>query len=133
MENELIKEMEAYEKKDSAADLSIQDALIILGIYAANVDPGDCQEAVRRIVELARQQPEFLEISEAKKSTEERIHRYLNMMKDPSQSQSLIDQAVGTLSADMRQRAVDWMTTVCNAIGLTEASINKLNDVKAKL
>ena len=35
-------EKEAYEKKDST-DLSIQDALIILGVHAANIDPDDCQ------------------------------------------------------------------------------------------
>ena len=119
--------------EDTHGVLSIQDALIILGVYAANIDPDHCEEDVRQIVGLAQQLPEFIEISEDKKSTEKRIFLYMNRLQNPVQVKETIDQAVRVVAPDMKKRAIDWMVQICDTLGLREARMNKLNEIEVKL
>ena len=132
-DKESLKEIEVDERKEWATNLSIHDALIILGVYAADLDPDHCKEDVRLIVEFAQQQPEFIEISEDKKSTEKRIFLYMNRLQNPVQVKETIDQAVRVVAPDMKKRAIDWMVQICDTLGLREARMNKLNEIEVKL
>ena len=133
LEKELLKEIEVYNKKEFAADSSIQGALIALGVYVADIDPQDCREDVRRIVDLAHRQPEFLEISEDKEETERRVNYYIKAMQDPNELPEISDRAVGVVAQSHVQRAVDWMTRICIASGSTKANRKKLYEIEAKL
>lgn len=133
LDKELFKEIEIYEKKEFADDSSIQGALSALGVYVADIDPNDCREDVRLIVDLAHRQPEFIEISEDKEATKRRVYYYIEAMQDPNQLANIIDRAVHVVTQGLARRAVDWMTRICNESGSTEAKKKKLHEIEAKL
>jgi hypothetical protein len=133
LDKESFKEIDVYDKKKFATDASIQGALIALGVYVADIDPHDCRDDVRRLVDMARELPEFAEISEDEASTEKRIHYYIEALQNSDQSADIIDRAVRRVPPDAAQRAVDWLARVCEAAGATEAGVKKRDHILAKL
>jgi hypothetical protein len=130
---ESIQEIDAYEKKEPEVDISIQDALTALAVYVADIDPRNCSEDIKHMVEISKQQPEFLEIDEDEESAEKRMNRFINEMQDSSQAKKIIDRSIRIISPDMTQSVIDWVDRTCKAIGLTEARKMKLYEIKAKL
>jgi hypothetical protein len=130
---ESVVETQGQQEKESATGLSIEDAFIILGVYAADIDPNNCQEYVRLIVDLAQQQPEFMEISKDRESMEKRIHFYLNEMQTPDHAEANVNQAVRVVTSDLTQRVISWIVRICNTSGLTVSKMKKLNKINAKL
>ena len=82
--DEVKKEMNAYQK-GPFDDLSVQDALTIIVVCAAQMDPDDCEKDVRRIESIFENCPEF---DEKRKEIFARINTYVNSMQamDPQQA-----------------------------------------------
>ena len=134
LEKKFINKILTADGKNPATALSMQDALIILGVYIAHLDPNHCQEKVRRIVDLAKNQPEFRKISEDSESTEKRVYHYFNMMQTPEQTEALIVQAMEIVSSsDVSRSAVGWMRRICDTMGSTGLGVKRLNEIVEKL
>jgi hypothetical protein len=86
-------------------NLSLQDALIIIAMYAIQLDPAakDGQK-VRRIAELAKEHPLF---SEESGDIVARIHRVAKST-DMADLSHVVDQAVKSLTLKLRQTAFEW-------------------------
>ena len=77
LSNKIKMEIAAYQK-GPFEDLTIQDALTIIAVYAAQMDPGDCEQDVSRIEAIAESRPEFVE---KRKGILARINTYVNSMQ----------------------------------------------------
>ena len=82
--DEVKKEMNAYQK-GPFDDLSVQDALTIIVVCAAQMDPDNCEKDVRRIESIFENRPEF---DEKRKEIFTRINTYVNSIQamDPRQA-----------------------------------------------
>ena len=120
-------------QKQESCDFSIQNALIVLGVHAADIALDDCQKDIELIIGLSQQQPEFIKISEDRDVTDKRIYRYIHEMQDPARAEQIVDQAVRSIPSGMNHRVSDWMECICYEGGLTEATMKKLNEIEAKL
>jgi tellurite resistance protein len=86
-------------------NLSLQDALTIIAMYAAQLDPAaKDDEKVRRIAALAKKHPLFSEKSAAIVA---RIHRLAESV-DIADFPQAVDQAVKSLTLKLRQTAFEW-------------------------
>jgi hypothetical protein len=105
--DETKKEMAAYEK-GPFENLAVQDALIIIAVYAAQMDPQDCESDVERIEAIAESRPEFVE---KKAEIFARINTYVNAMRamDPQQA---VEIAADVLNAELKNRAFDFAAEV---------------------
>jgi len=86
-------------------NLSLQDALIIVAMYAIQLDPAakDDKKA-RRIADLAKEHPLF---SEESVDIVARIHRVIKST-DMADLPQAVDQAAKSLTLKLRQTAFEW-------------------------
>jgi len=70
-------EISAYQQ-DPFQDLTYQDALTIIAIYAAQIDPEDCQQDIRRAAKIILKHPEFEGCEEG---ISNRFNMYVNSMQ----------------------------------------------------
>ena len=86
-------------------NLSLQDALIIISMYAAQLDPAaKDNKKVKRIADLAQKHPLF---SDESADVVARIHR----LADPAGSGDflqVVDHAVKSLTLKLRRTAFEW-------------------------
>ena len=100
LSNETKAEMAAYHS-GPFEDLTIQEALTIIAVYAAQMDPKNCADDVKRIVATAERLPEFV----AKK---ESIFSFLNKFTNSMQaidSQKAVEIAANGLTTELRKTA----------------------------
>jgi hypothetical protein len=98
--NEINKEIGAYEK-GPFEDLTIEDALTIIAVYAAQMDPQDCENDVKRIAAIAENHPEFIKKT---KGILARINTYANSMRamDPLKA---VETAADALNSEQKKTA----------------------------
>jgi hypothetical protein len=100
LSNETKAEMAAYHS-GPFEDLTIQEALTIIAVYAAQMDPKKCADDVKRIVATAERFPEFV----AKK---ESIFSFVNKFTNSMQaidSQKAVEIAANGLTTELRKTA----------------------------
>ena len=100
LSNETKNEMAAYHS-GPFEDLTIQEALTIIAVYAAQMDPKNCADDVKRIVATAERLPEFV----AKK---ESIFSFVNKFTNSMQaidSQKAVEIAANGLTTELRKTA----------------------------
>jgi hypothetical protein len=100
LSNETKAEMAAYHS-GPFEDLTIQEALTIIAVYAAQMDPKNCADDVKRIVATAERLPEFV----AKK---ESIFSFVNKFTNSMQaidSQKAVEIAANGLTTELRKTA----------------------------
>ena len=97
LSNETKKEMAAYQS-GPFEDLTIQEALTIIAVYAAQMDPEKCEDDVKRIVAAAKRLPEFVA---KKKSIFSFVNKFVNSMQaiDP---QKAVEIAANVLTPELR-------------------------------
>ena len=93
-------EMAAYQS-GPFEDLTIQEALTIIAVYAAQMDPKKCEDDVKRIVATAERFPEFVA---KKESIFSFVNKFINSMQamDP---QKAVEIASNGLTMELRKTA----------------------------
>ncbi|MEX1329447.1 MAG: hypothetical protein AB1Z29_21815, partial [Desulfobacterales bacterium] len=100
LSNETKNEMAAYQS-GPFEDLTIQEALTIIAVYAAQMDPKKCQDDVKRIVATAERLPEFVA---KKESIFSFVNKFINSMQ-AIDSQKAVEIAADVLNTEMRKTA----------------------------
>ena len=121
--------MAAYQKSPFE-DLTIQDALTLIAVYAAQTGPQDCEKDVKRIGNIAERRPEFVE---KKGNIFRRINKYMNSMQriDP---QKALEIACDVLNPKLKKIAFDIAAEVALPDKvLTAEKKTILNDIATKL
>lgn len=127
-EKEVTAEVKAYEK-DPLDDLTVQDAMTIVAIYAARVDPEDCEEDVERIKAILETYPAFRET----KDIVPRINIYINTMRSVTPIDTL-DLACTALQPEQKQTAFEIAARiVISDRPLTEEGKRILRTITSKL
>lgn len=128
--NDNIQEMAAYQK-DPFEDLATQDALTIIAVYAAQMDPEDCQEDIRRAADIIKRRPEF---EGCKEGVLSRFNKYVNSMQvvDP---QKALELAAGVLKNSQAKRSAFELAAevAITGAGLSEEKRGILENVADKL
>jgi hypothetical protein len=100
LSNETKNEMAAYQS-GPFEDLTIQEALTIIAVYAAQMDPKKCEDDVKRIVATAERFPEFVA---KKESIFAFVNKFINSMQ-AIDSQKAVEIAADVLNTEMRKTA----------------------------
>ena len=100
LSNETKKEMAAYHS-GPFEDLTIQEALTIIAVYAAQMDPKKCEDDVKRIVATAERLPEFVA---KKESIFSFVNKFINSMQTID-SQKAVEIAANGLTTELRKTA----------------------------
>ena len=82
-------------------DLTVQDSFAIIILYAAQLDPEDCEEDIDRIVAILNSDASF---SEGNLITRNSINKFLNSMEKVNPLNA-VERAAGMLTPELRQRA----------------------------
>ena len=101
------KEIAAYQSAP-LEDLTIQDALVIIAVYAAQIDPEDCRDGIQRIGGVL-EKCEFC--VEKKEGIFSRINKFANTMQaiDPLK---VVDIAAKILKPEVRETAFELSAEV---------------------
>lgn len=75
--NQTDEEITAYQQ-DPFQDLTYQDALTIIAVYAARIDPEDCQQDIRRAAKIILRHPKF---EGREEGISARFNMYVNSMQ----------------------------------------------------
>ncbi|MBW1695775.1 MAG: hypothetical protein JRH18_06500 [Deltaproteobacteria bacterium] len=97
---DIEKEMRAYEI-GPLEKLAVQDAVIIIAVYAAQIDPQNSEEDIKRIEALAEQCPLCVERKEGILS---RINRFVNLLRTID-SEKAIEAVIKVLDPESRKEA----------------------------
>jgi hypothetical protein len=100
LSNETKAEMAAYHS-GPFEDLTIQEALTIIAVYAAQMDPKKCEDDVKRIVATAERLPEFVA---KKESIFSFVNKFINSMQTID-SQKAVEIAANGLTTELRKTA----------------------------
>lgn len=100
LSNETKKGTAAYQS-GPFEDLTIQEALTIIAVYAAQMDPEKCEDDVKRIVAAAERLPEFVA---KKESIFSFVNKFINSMQ-AIDSQKAVEIAADVLNTEMRKTA----------------------------
>ena len=100
LSNETKNEMAAYQS-GPFEDLTIQEALTIIAVYAAQIDPKKCKDDVNRIVATADNLPEFVA---KKESITSFVNKFINSMQ-AMDSQKAVEIASNGLTMELRKTA----------------------------
>jgi hypothetical protein len=100
LSNETKNEMAAYHS-GPFEDLTIQEALTIIAVYAAQMDPKKCEDDVKRIVATAERFPEFVA---KKESIFSFVNKFINSMQ-AIDSQKAVEIAANGLTTELRKTA----------------------------
>ena len=101
------KEMKAYEL-GPLEKLAVQDAVIIIAVYAAQIDPENSEADIKRIEAIAERCPVCVEKKEGIFS---RINNFVNAMRtlDPEDA---IEAAIKILNPESRKQAFELAVEV---------------------
>jgi hypothetical protein len=100
LSNETKNEMAAYQS-GPFEDLTIQEALTIIAVYAAQIDPKKCEDDVKRIAATADRLPEFVA---KKESITSFVNKFINSMQGMD-SQKAVEIASNGLTMELRKTA----------------------------
>ena len=100
LSNETKKGMAAYQS-GPFENLTIQEALTVIAVYAAQMDPEKCEDDVRRIVATAERLPEFVA---KKESIISFVNKFVNSMQ-AIDSQKAVEIAANGLTTELRKTA----------------------------
>ena len=100
LSNETKNKMAAYHS-GPFEDLTIQEALTIIAVYAAQMDPKKCEDDVSRIVATAERFPEFVA---KKESIFSFVNKFINSMQTID-SQKAVEIAANALTTELRKTA----------------------------
>jgi hypothetical protein len=100
LSNETKKEMAAYQS-GPFEDLTIQEALTIIAVYAAQIDPKKCKDDVIRIAATVDRLPEFVA---KKESITSFVNKFINSMQ-AMDSQKAVEIASNELTTELRKTA----------------------------
>ena len=82
-------------------DLTVQDSFAIIVLYAAQLDPEDCEEDIDRIVAILNSDASF---SEGHLITRNSINKFLNSMEKVNPLNA-VERAARMLTPELRQKA----------------------------
>ena len=100
LSNETKKGLAAYQS-GPFENLTIQEALTIVAVYAAQIDPKKCEDDVKRIVATVDRFPEFVA---KKESITSFVNKFINSMQ-AMDSQKAVEIAVNGLTPELRKTA----------------------------
>ena len=110
--------------------LSLQDALILITVCAANIDGECCRNDVKRITDLAQSHPLF---QEKPKVTTKRVNWFSNQMINKGFGNA-VDIAVKTLTPELMETVFGWAAEIIiSKNGLTEGKKSFLEKLLMKL
>jgi hypothetical protein len=112
------------------SNLTLQDALIAITVYASQTDPANCEGDVNRIVALARNHELFNENSEA---TRARINKFVEHM-NADKSNRYVDLAAASLPSKLKKIAFSWAVELSlDQAGSLEEKQNRIDDLRIRL
>ena len=82
-------------------DLTVQDSFTIIALYAARLDPEDCEEDIDRIMAILNSDALF---SEEHTLTRKRINKFQNSMEKVTPLNA-VEKATKVLTPELRQKA----------------------------
>lgn len=128
--NKPRKEMNAYQK-GPFKDLTVQDALTIIVVCAAQMDPDDCEKDVRRIESIFENCPEF---DEKRKEIFSRINTYVNSIQVIN-PQQVVEIAANVLRhPELRNSAFELAAEAALPDGvITDEKKEILDNISARL
>jgi hypothetical protein len=130
LSDKLEKEIAAYET-DTFEDLSVQDALTIIAVFAAQMDPDHCEEDVSRIGAIEQNYPVFVE---TKGKILKRINKFVNSMTAAGGQLKAIDISREVLTPKLRKTAFELAVEVALSDKVLTAEKNAvLETLKTKL
>ena len=129
LSNETKKGMAGYQS-GPFEDLTMQEALTIIAVYAAQIDPEKCQDDVKRIVATAERLPEFVAKKESIFSI---VNKFINSMQ-AIDSQKAVEIAANGLTTEMRKSAFKLAAEVALPDKvLTDKKKSVLDNLETKL
>jgi hypothetical protein len=108
LSDKLEKEITAYQT-DTFEDLNVQDALIIIAAFAAQMDPDHCEEDVSRIGAIAENYSVFVE---TKGNILKRINKFVNSITAAGDQLKAVDIAREVLTPKLRKTAFELAAEV---------------------
>jgi len=106
--NDTHQEMAAYDK-GPYQDLTYQDALTIITICAAQMDPEDCQQDIRRAAKIILKHPEFEGCEEG---ISNRLNMYVNSMQVVTPQHALVLAADVLKNSEAKRSAFELAVKV---------------------
>ena len=129
LSNETKKGMAGYQS-GPFEDLTMQEALTIIAVYAAQIDPEKCQDDVKRIVATAERFPEFVA---KKESIFSFVNKFINSMQ-AIDSQKAVEIAANGLTTELRKTAFKLAVEVALPDKvLTDKKKSVLDSLESKL
>ena len=111
-------------------DLTLQDAFTVIALYAARVDPEDCQAEVRKITALLNDHSIF---DEKSSDTSTRVNKFVNSMEQVK-SLDAVQKAATVLSPELRQGAFMLASEISQSIQESPVeTVAILNNLASKL
>jgi hypothetical protein len=104
-------------------DLTIQDSFTIIALYAARLDPEDCQEDIDRIMAILNSDALF---SVEHPITRDRINKFQNSMENVNPSNA-VERATKVLTPELRQKAFIIAERIDKAMQETRSAKNLQN------
>jgi hypothetical protein len=106
--NEADKEMAVYQT-ETFKDLTVQEALTIIAVYAAQMDPENCEDDVNRIEAIFENYPEFVE---SKENILKRINKFVNTMLAVDDQLKAVEIANNVLTPELKKTAFELAVAV---------------------
>jgi hypothetical protein len=111
-------------------NLTFQDSLIAVAVYAAQIDPNEPDKDIKRIEDLAEKNPLF---REEPKKLRARINKFINSMCIGNPLDT-IGRAANSLTPKYRETAFKWASELVLAEGELSEEQNEILDwLRAKL
>ncbi|MGD8765974.1 MAG: hypothetical protein PVG87_26945 [Desulfobacteraceae bacterium] len=111
-------------------NLTVQDAMIAVAVYASQLDPHDCDDDFKKIQSLAQGHPLFDEDSERTRS---RIYKFANHM-GTEKIKELVNLAAASLTSKPKKIAFKWAVELSlGEEGLLGKKQNLLDDLRIRL
>jgi hypothetical protein len=111
LSNSIEKETAAYSLQ-TFENLSIQDALTIIAIFAAQMVADNCEKDIERIAAVSENHPDF---AETKEDILKRINKFVNAMLAADDPLKAVEIAKEALTPKMRNTAFEMAAEVALA------------------
>jgi hypothetical protein len=102
------KEAAVYQMR-TFENLNVQEALTITAVFAAQMVPDHCEADVRRIADIAENNPEFVETRE---NIVKRINKFMNPMLKAGNQIKAVEIASDVLTPELRKTAFELAVAV---------------------
>jgi hypothetical protein len=113
-------------------NLTIQDAMVAVALYASQLEPHDCDDDIDKIQFLAQEHPLSL-FHEDSESIRSRIYKFANYV-GADKSGELVNLAAASLTAKMKKIAFEWAVALSSVDdGSLEKKHDLLDDLRIRL